>query len=346
MHPHQMLSLRVIVTAIAFCLIQLSARALEFGLTGNVELRDYSNSNKVDSSAMRQFDVAVKSKKWSINTYNASDTKKTRWNSSGISGGEILHLTYVANRNAVGMVVSNSVPARSYDPVLIYLWLAFVSGPCKETAARGAPNIFDRDLKNEPGHIIVGVCEYGTSSPMFPITVTYVDNGFIMLALPSGNQLVKYQTPYDKGFTKAVLQITGFTNAGSMSLPTGFTYTEMLPLSGGKETNDLRMVRQVVAQITEAKDSCPDSAVTPEIPKSTFLRDERLAKGGNTGDVLNYNLKGRPIPSAKTLPDLRERLAKGQTHAPPRNRVVLALLLLVTIAPVAIILIKLARKRT
>jgi hypothetical protein len=214
------------------------------------------------------------------------------------------------------LLASNAIPVGNLDSSFTgHLWLMFASSCYFRTAAPGQ---------------LTPVFDFGASPYMNPsarMKARWVlSNG--QVALPSQ---VTYYGP--DGAPSAVYAATGFTNVGTLTLPTGFHFSQ--PGTGYKE---------VRAVVTDIRPTCSRADLRPAVKQQTVMVDLRWHPNDLGAQFTTYRANYWPsVKQAQGIYFSTRTGAPVPVRAPSKLMIVILVGLL--IAPPVIIVLRKLRTR-
>ncbi|MBI3851682.1 MAG: hypothetical protein HY298_15600 [Verrucomicrobia bacterium] len=91
----------------------------------------------------------------------------------------------------------------------------------------------------------------------------------------------KWGSPFDKGFTNAVLKVESFQTEGRYSIPERAVFLVYAPKANGVSTNDLQLLRSYAIYATNISFSTIADDLKPKVAGRILVTDRRFERDRN-----------------------------------------------------------------
>lgn len=326
------------------------------GATGEFELHGVITQESLFPSGStpvvsRPFSVYVRDCQWLIHAERERPGYTPDVQEYGSTNGQVIYRVGVPGlplgQNTSGgktplplagaTIVSNSVVVSSESGLyLAHLWLMFAAR-CYLEAHVGqeiAP-VYDEaaNALHDKGYQQVASWTLSPQPPHLPENICFLNTrGRVTMGKDRRAVYVRSSTHQD--YTNALYRVTGFTNVGGLTLPTGFVFTRYGPVREGAEFK-LREYSRAVAVVTNASSRCSRASLLPVFPDRIVVADKRLERAEPSIPTVSYAAKSFPTaPEVVKIHQIQQ--ARQEPKTPGQRWGVLAFVLL-ALMPLAVL---------
>ena len=321
--------------------------AQEFTAQGEVSYTVYNAKNEIWDQVHKRFLIERNGVKWLIRTrdLNANESPNSidLYQEAGCDSTNIFWVT-VQDTNKIskgvftsvlGTVTGGIVPIFDENVTLISpIWLAYASLPyfkdVRDGKVKHVEHVSDEIFEKET---VQAEWQISSNASEFIQSATYHDNGMTIEHMLNGEtKTVPWPKPFDQGFISAQFTTGGYTNIGSLSIPTEFTLSINEPRY--RPTNGLRVVVSIQGNLTSFSSNIDNQTIYPTIIGKALVSDKRFPQMKNFNYELERGEQWLQVgdPKLKKIMNYYDRNYAQEFSKPPPNPTAKRLVVILLIA--------------
>jgi hypothetical protein len=275
------------------------SEAAELAVEGSFKLHIARKLSNHPSDIEGSFSVNWKDCQWIIRSKRSD--QPTDYEEDGYDGKYVYSLTsietWIRTRSEKGMRVGVNTAEGEITPGPIpfnspeinrVLWLLYASS-CYLSGARPGrlPPIASYSARHAYLYYFEQRAEWRTTGSSLPLPAfaVFYDDGHLRLwqdpdaGFMTGPPIEQsWRTPYDKGFTNAVLAVGSFCEEGNQRIPKQATFTVYGPKPNGTNADDLKVSTTFTIYASQVSLHTPIIDFKPEVRGSVVVTDRRFER--------------------------------------------------------------------